>query len=69
MGPQVMYLNLPPWQYIQNQTVLQKVDAFLGLVSRIPEKKKSKNFEYLWLCGSNAAFNLMPEQYHTQDPA
>lgn len=42
MGPQVMYLNLPPWQYIQNQTVLQKVDAFLGLVSRTPEKKRAK---------------------------
>jgi hypothetical protein len=42
MGPQVMYLNLPPWQYIQNQTVLQKVDAFLGLVSRIQEKKRAK---------------------------
>jgi hypothetical protein len=42
MGPQVMYLNLLPWQYIQNQTVLQKVDAFLGLVSRIQEKKRAK---------------------------
>ena len=72
VGPQVMYLNLPPWQYIQNQTVLKKVDAFLGLVSRIPEKKRAKNFEYLmqpsiW-CLSNIIHRIqrdtMEDQVH-----